>query len=278
MTRTLSGLADIADQYDAVLCDVWGVVHNGVQSYPEACAALVKFAETRGPVVLLSNAPRPFTAVEPQLLAMGVPKAAWQGFVTSGDATRALLAERSPGPVWVIGPDRDQPLFEGIELRRVGPEDAAFIVCTGPFNDEVETPDDYRAVLSAVAPRQIEFVCANPDRVVQRGDRLVYCAGALADLYAELGGSVIMAGKPYPAVYDLALAQASRLAGRSMARDRVLCIGDGLPTDIRGANNQGLDCLFVLGGIHGAELGGDAQALLDRDGLTAAHSMPELYW
>lgn len=278
MTRTLSGLADIADQYDAVLCDVWGVVHNGVQSYPEACAALVKFAETRGPVVLLSNAPRPFTAVEPQLLAMGVPKAAWQGFVTSGDATRALLAERSPGPVWVIGPDRDQPLFEGIELRRVGPEDAAFIVCTGPFNDEVETPDDYRAVLSAVAPRQIEFVCANPDRVVQRGDRLVYCAGALADLYAELGGSVIMAGKPYPAVYDLALAQASRLAGRSMARDRVLCIGDGLPTDIRGANNQGLDCLFVLGGIHGAELGGDAQALLDRDGLTAAYSMPELYW
>lgn len=278
MTRTIAGLAEIADRYDALICDVWGVVHNGRDAYRPACEALVKFAETRGPVVLLSNAPRPASAVVPQLQAMHVPAGAWQGFITSGDATRALLKAHSPGPAWVIGPERDHPLFDGIALDRAGPEDAAFIACTGLFDDDVETPEDYRATLEIAAKRKIEMVCANPDLVVQRGDKLLYCAGALAALYETMGGPVTMAGKPYAPVYEQALAEASRLAGKPVARERVLCVGDGLPTDIRGANNQGLDALFVLGGIHGAELGGDASALLARDGLTAAYSLPELSW
>jgi HAD superfamily hydrolase (TIGR01459 family) len=278
MTRSIAGLSDIADRYDALICDVWGVVHNGREAYRPACEALVRFAESRGPVVLLSNAPRPASAVVPQLDAFHVPRGAWQGFITSGDATRALLKERTPGPAWAIGPERDHPLFDGIDLDFAGPEEAAFIACTGLIDDETETPDDYRDVLSLAAERGLEMICANPDRVVQRGDRLLYCAGALADLYAGLGGAVIMAGKPYAPVYDLALAEAAGLAGRKLDRARVLCVGDGLPTDIKGANNQGLDALFVLGGIHGEELGGDAQALLDRDGLIAAYDMPELYW
>jgi HAD superfamily hydrolase (TIGR01459 family) len=229
-------------------------------------------------VVLLSNAPRPASAVVSQLDGFSVPRAAWQGFITSGDATRALLTQRAPGPAWRIGPDRDQPLFEGIDLQFAGPETAAFVACTGLVDDDLETPEDYRQSLSIAAGRELEMICANPDRVVQRGDKLVYCAGALADLYEGLGGKVTMAGKPFGPVYDLALAEASGLAGRPIARDRVLCVGDGLPTDIKGANNQGLDALFVLGGIHGAELAGDAQALLDREGLKAAWSMSELVW
>jgi HAD superfamily hydrolase (TIGR01459 family) len=178
----------------------------------------------------------------------------------------------------VIGPERDHPLFDGIPLDRTGPEDAAFIACTGLFDDDVETPEDYRETLAIAARRKIEMVCANPDLVVQRGDKLLYCAGALAALYETMGGPVTMAGKPYAPVYEQALGEASRLAGRPVARERVLCVGDGLPTDIKGANNQGLDALFVLGGIHGAELGGDANALLAREGLTAAYSLPELAW
>jgi HAD superfamily hydrolase (TIGR01459 family) len=279
MTRTIAGLSEIADRYDALICDVWGVVHNGREAYQQACQALVRFAETRGPVVLLSNAPRPASAVVPQLDAFHVPRSAWQGFITSGDATRALLKERVPGPAWAIGPDRDHPLFEGIDLGFAGPGEAAFIACTGLVDDETETPEDYREVLTLAAGRGLEMICANPDRVVQRGEKLLYCAGALADLYEGLGGTVIMAGKPYGPVYDLALTEAAGLAGKpAMPRERVLCVGDGLPTDIKGANNQGLDALFVLGGIHGQELGGNAQALLDRDGLIAAYDMPELYW
>jgi HAD superfamily hydrolase (TIGR01459 family) len=279
MTRSIAGLSEIADRYDALICDVWGVVHNGREAYRPACEALVKFAETRGPVVLLSNAPRPASAVVPQLDAFQVPRGAWQGFITSGDATRALLKQRVPGPAWAIGPERDHPLFEGIDLAFAGPGEAAFIACTGLVDDEAETPEDYRQTLTTAAERGLEMICANPDLVVQRGDRLLYCAGALAALYVELGGRVIMAGKPYGPVYEQALAEAAGLAGRvEIPRERVLCVGDGLPTDTKGANNQGLDALFVLGGIHGQELGGNAQALLDREGLTAAYDMPELYW
>lgn len=278
MTRSIAGLSEIADRYDVVICDVWGVIHNGREAFRPACEALVNFAKTRGPVVLLSNAPRPASAVVPQLLSFEVPQEAWQAFVTSGDATRALLRQRGRGPAWVIGPERDAPLFEGIELERAGPGEAAYVVCTGLVDDEIETPADYVESLKIAAGRGLEMICANPDRVVQRGDVLVYCAGALANVYEGLGGKVTMAGKPYAPVYELALAEAARINGKPVERSRVLCIGDGLPTDIKGANNQGLDCLFVLGGIHADEAGDDPGALLAREGLTAAYALPELVW
>jgi HAD superfamily hydrolase (TIGR01459 family) len=282
--RALSGLSEIAQHYDVLLCDVWGVIHNGRDSFPAACAALERFAAERGPVILISNSPRPASDVALQLDSLNVPRAAWTTFVTSGDATRALLKERAPGPAWRIGPERDNVLYEGLGLEFAGPEEAAFITCTGPFNDDWETPEDYRETLGLAAQRGLTMICANPDRVVHRGERLVYCGGALADLYGALGGEVIMAGKPHRAIYDLCLQDAERLLGR--ADGRALAIGDGLPTDVKGAQDHGLDCLFVAGGIHGQEVAGDdgrmdpakVAGLLGDAGLNAAYAMTTLTW
>ena len=282
--RALSGLSEIAQHYDVLLCDVWGVIHNGRESFPAACAALERFAAERGPVILISNSPRPASDVALQLDSLMVPRTAWTTFVTSGDATRALLTERAPGPAWRIGPERDNVLYEGLGLAFSGPEDAAFIACTGPFNDDWETPEDYRETLTVAAGRGLPMICANPDRVVHRGERLVYCGGALADLYGALGGEVIMAGKPYRAIYDLCLTDAERLLGR--AGGRALAIGDGLPTDVKGAQDHGLDCLFVAGGIHGQEVAGPdgrmetarVAELLGGAGLNAAYAVTTLTW
>lgn len=282
--QALTGLTEVADRYDVLLCDVWGVIHNGRECFPAACAALERFAAERGPVILISNSPRPAEAVEAQLDELKVPRSAWNGFITSGDATRALLRERTPGPAWRIGPERDDVLYDGLGLTFAGPAEAAFIACSGLVNDDWETPEDYRADLTLAANRGLTMICANPDLVVHRGEQLIYCGGALAELYETLGGSVVMAGKPYAAIYDLCTVEARRLTG--MARPRALCIGDGVQTDVKGAEMQGLDCLFVSGGIHGGETAGasgtmDAQkvgALLASAGARAAFAMPSLIW
>ncbi|AYV46696.1 TIGR01459 family HAD-type hydrolase [Caulobacter flavus] len=281
-----AGLSALTDRYDVVLCDVWGVIHNGVRNFPEACEALERFNADHGPVVLISNAPRPSSDVLAQLDGLKVRREAWSAFVTSGDATRSLLAARAPGKVWKIGPERDEPLYAGLGLEGAGCEAADFICCTGLFDDENETAEDYRGQLQVAADRGLVFICANPDRVVQRGDKLIFCAGALADLYEELGGQVVMAGKPYAAIYDLALAEAERLKGGPVDRSRVLCIGDGVITDVLGAENQKLACLFVAKGIHGDKaLGPDGllapegvAKLLAAESVGAAHAIADLVW
>ncbi|MFN3512741.1 MAG: TIGR01459 family HAD-type hydrolase [Phenylobacterium sp.] len=281
----IPGLSAIADRYDVLLSDVWGVIHNGRESFPAACEALARWRAERGPVILISNAPRPSAAVHSQLDALGVPRQAWSAFITSGDATRVLLGARAPGPAWAIGPDRDAPLYEGLDLTFAGPDAAAFISVTGPYDDEIEGPEDYRQRFEKAVARRLPMICANPDLVVQRGDRLIYCGGALAELYERLGGEVIMAGKPFAPIYDLCLAEAQLILGRPLDRSRVLCIGDGVPTDARGANNQRLDLLFVASGIHGAETIGPeglrpeaVEALLAREGAQAAWTMADLAW
>lgn len=283
--QPVAGLSAIAARYDALLCDVWGVIHNGRESFAAACEALARFRATRGPVILISNAPRPHGPVIEQLDSLGVPRDAWSLLVTSGDATRALLAERAPGPAWRLGPDRDGPLYEGLGLDFADLDQARFIACTGPFDDENDEPADYRERFEGAVGRGLEFICANPDIVVQRGDRLIYCGGALAQLYESLGGKVLMAGKPYEAIYTLALAEAAARLDRPLERARVLCIGDGLPTDVRGANARGLDILFIASGIHGGETIGpdglkpDAVAdLLRQEALTATWAMADLVW
>ncbi len=287
LPHALSGLGDIAADYDILLCDVWGVIHNGRESWPEACAALTRFNENGGHVVLISNSPRPSSDVVAQLDRLGVPRDSWKAFVTSGDATRAELARRAPGPAWVIGPERDWPLYEGLGLDSAhGAADAAFISVTGPVDDENETPEDYRERLAAGAARDLELICANPDRVVQRGDKLIYCGGSLADLYESLGGRVTMAGKPFGPIYDLAIHEGERLLGRTVDRSRVLCIGDGVVTDVLGANRQALDCLFIAQGIHGdAARGPDgrldparAADLLKAETTYARYAMLDLAW
>lgn len=285
--KALPHLADVVGDYDVLLCDVWGVIHNGRESWPVACDALARFQAQGGRVVLVSNAPRPSSAVIPQLDQLNVPRAAWSAFVTSGDATRAELARRAPGPVLIIGPDRDHALYDGLELdEAAGPDRAAFVSVTGPRDDTVETPEDYRTELSIAVERGLELICANPDRVVRRGDHLIYCGGALADLYEALGGRVVMAGKPYGPIYELALEEASRLLGRPVDRTRVLCIGDGVVTDVRGANAQALDCLFIAQGIHGdAARGRDgaldperAAELLKSETAWARYAALDLAW
>jgi HAD superfamily hydrolase (TIGR01459 family) len=289
MTKTaiLNGLSEVADQYDVLYCDVWGVLHNGRESFPAAIEAMTRFRAARGPVILISNAPRPSADVVPQLKALKVPEDAWSAFVTSGDATRAELAKRHPGPAWAVGPARDAPLYEGLGLDLCEtPEEAAFISCTGLFDDELETPEDFRARLTVCAQRKLEMVCANPDRVVQRGDKMIYCAGALADLYEELGGKVVMAGKPYAPIYSLAGEAAGRLLGRPVDPARILAVGDGIPTDVKGANAQGLDILFIAAGIHAREAQdgrgqldpGRLGALLERAEARARWAMGELAW
>ncbi len=285
--HVIAGLSDIAAQYDAILCDVWGVIHNGRENFPEACRALAEFQRNRGPVVLISNAPRPSRFVVSQLDQLGVPREAWSGFVTSGDATFAELVKRAPGPAWTVGPARDAGLYEGsgVDLTET-PDQAAFISCTGLFDDVTEAPEDYRERFELCARRDLEMICANPDRVVQRGDTMIWCAGALADLYQSMGGRVLMAGKPFAPIYELSYAEVDRLAGREVDRSRVLAIGDGIQTDVAGANNQHLDLLFIAGGIHVAELAGEdgqmaadkVEAFLDLALAHARWASPTLTW
>jgi HAD superfamily hydrolase (TIGR01459 family) len=283
----LNGLSEVAADYDVLFCDVWGVMHNGRESFAPALAAMTEFRQTRGPVVLVSNAPRPSRDVAPQLRALKVPDEAWSAFVSSGDATRAELIRRRPGPVWAVGPARDAPLYDGMSLDFVEtPEEAAFVACTGPFDDDLETPEDFRARFKICVARNLEMICANPDRVVQRGDKMIYCAGALADLYVELGGAVVMAGKPHAPIYAIARQAAERVLGRAVDDARILCIGDGVATDVRGANQQGLDVLFTSSGIHAREAEDSrgrldvnrAGALLKRANAHARYAMRELAW
>lgn len=281
----ISGLADLADRYDVILSDVWGVIHNGRESFPQACGALARWRAERGPVILISNAPRPNGDVLPQLDGLRVPREAWSAIVTSGDATRILLSGHAPGPAWRIGPDRDAPLYEGLGLDFADAATAAFVSVTGPYDDETETAEDYRARFGQAVERKLPLICANPDIVVQRGDRLIPCGGALAQLYEAMGGEVIMAGKPHAPIYALSIGEAEAILGHPVDRSRVLCIGDGVATDVKGANAQGLDVLFVASGIHGAETIGpdglDAKAvetLLAKDGAQATYAIADLVW
>jgi len=249
----------LAPDYDALLCDVWGVVHNGIAAFPHACDALMR-ARARGAIVILiTNAPRQSEVVARQLEKLHVPVETYDGIVSSGDVTRAVIEARPGQSVCHIGPERDRSIFTGVDMRLAPLERADYVVCSGLDNDDVETPKDYRAQLETMLARKLFMVCANPDVVVERGDRLVYCAGAIADLYATMGGEVLYAGKPYRPIYDLALAKAQAAAGRKVAANRVLAIGDSVRTDLKGARTIGVDFLFVTSGIHAEELGGRAR-------------------
>ena len=265
----------LADRYDVLLCDVWGVVHNSIVAFPQAADALARFRQRGGTVVLITNAPRPGTIVGHYLDELGLPHTSYDAIMASGDVTRGVIAKRR-GMVYHLGPERDLPIFQGLDLQFAPPDRADFAVCTGLFNDDTETPDDYREQLVAMRARNMFMLCANPDLVVERGEKLIYCAGALADVYAALGGEVFYAGKPYAPIYKEALAMAQAARGTDVSSDRVLAIGDSIRTDLKGARDFGLDCLFVTAGIHSEEFGGrdspDLAALTEAFGT--AGTMP----
>ncbi len=273
----------LAPDYEVLLSDVWGVVHNGLAAFPHACDALMR-ARARGlTVVLITNAPRPSAVVARQLDKLHVPREAYDAIVSSGDVTRAVIESRPGQRLFHLGPERDRSMFSGFNVAPL--ESADYVVCTGLDDDEVETPDDYRARLETMLARKLFMVCANPDVVVERGPQLVYCAGAIADLYATMGGEVLYAGKPYWPIYDMALDKAQAASGSRAALSRVLAIGDSVRTDLKGARAVGVDFLFVTSGIHAEELGGRERpdgALL-KTTFAAAGEMPkavmrELTW
>lgn len=257
MTRIIAALAEIAGQYDALFCDLWGCLHNGKVPFPAAVAALQGFRAGGGKVVLLTNAPRPAATVIAQLDRMGVPRDAWDIVVSSGDAAQAAMIDGAVGrKVFHIGADKDEDFFtilpEGaVAPERVGLLDAEGIVCTGLADDLTETPDDYRAQLLLGKTRGLTMLCANPDIVVDMGDKRLYCAGALAGAYEEMGGTALYFGKPHPPVYDLA----RRRLG--VEDPRILCVGDGIGTDVAGGMAEGLDSLFITAGLAAGEFGPD---------------------
>lgn len=247
--------SSISDRYDGIICDVWGVLHNGVRVTKPANLALAA-ARRRGlAVCMLTNAPRSPADVAALVAQLGGTDDAWDAIVSSGGATRQIMAARGNEPFFHMGPPRDTSIYDGLPAPRVSLADAAYILCTGLANDEVETAEDYRPQLEAALARDLELICANPDIVVERGDKLIPCAGAIAELYEQMGGRAHWVGKPHPIVYEQAFEKLAAVLGRRPEKSRVLAIGDALRTDVAGAAAFGIDCLLVLDGIHAAELG-----------------------
>jgi HAD superfamily hydrolase (TIGR01459 family) len=282
----LSHAGPLLARYDVIFCDVWGVVHNGVTAFESACEALGKFRARGGTVVLVSNAPVPKHRVAEMLHSRRVPPSAWDDIISSGDLALEHAADRGFTRLHCIGPrERDQAFFSALKARCVSLAEADAIICTGLNDDRREKPDDYRGLLQEALARELPFICANPDLVVDVGGTLLYCAGAIADLYAHMGGAVYWAGKPYLSAYEAAHRKAEALRNENVARDKILVIGDSLRTDLKGAQNYGCDALFIASGIHrhetvdGIDLSIEKLSDLFRAGAPPAlGAMVELVW
>ena len=249
-------LRDLVGSVDVLLSDIWGVVHNGLAAFPEACDALYRFRAQGGIVVLITNAPRPADSVQRQLRKLSVADDIYDAIVSSGDLTRHFVADHPGRKMFWIGPERDSSIYRGLDAVLAPLEQADYIICTGLFDDETESAEDYRGMMLQARERKLTLICANPDIVVERGDRLIYCAGAIAELYRELGGEVIFYGKPHRPIYERAMALAGERQGHQIDCRKVLAIGDSVRTDLTGAREFGIDCLFVTRGIHSEEFEG----------------------
>jgi HAD superfamily hydrolase (TIGR01459 family) len=267
MTRILSNFAEISVNYTLAFVDLWGCVHNGLEIYPAAEAALKAFRQGGGMVVLVTNSPRPKVGVKAQLDAMGLSPDAYDGIATSGDATQAAMLMGVAGQrLWHLGPEKDDGFFTNLPdwaaeqpaIERVSFDDAEGIICTGLFDEEAESLDDYRGRFLSAKARGLKLLCANPDIVVDYGETRVYCAGALAELYAQMGGESFFFGKPHPPIYDLARRIAAQ-TGLKISDDRTIAIGDGIRTDVQGGIAEGVDTLFITGGLAAADCGPDVE-------------------
>jgi len=259
MTRIIDNLTQIAHSYDALFVDLWGCVHNGVEPFDDAVNALRAYKAQGGKVLLLTNSPNPKSDVVKRLGQIGVPADIYDEIVSSGDAAQIAMAAGVVGrKVYHLGPDRDLGFFSDengpIDVDRVPLDQAEGIVCTGPFDDMTETPDDYRLTILDGKTRGLKMLCANPDILVDVGDKRIYCAGALAEAYTAAGGTSLYFGKPHSPIYELAYARLAAATGRRIDTDRILCIGDGINTDIRGGVAEDLDTLFITGGLAATEI------------------------
>ncbi|HWA19133.1 MAG TPA: TIGR01459 family HAD-type hydrolase [Devosia sp.] len=285
MTDFAASLSPLAPRYDAILSDVWGVIHNGVAAYPEAVDALRRYRQGGGRVVLITNAPRPSAPIRSMLDRLGVTRDAYDGIVSSGDVTRAMLEAYRGQTLHYVGPPHENDaLFEGLGITLGAASDAKALIVTD-LDDDNDTPDDYTGRIEEWLKRDLPMICANPDRVVEHGTQIFYCGGALADLYEAHGGRIHMAGKPYRPIYDLALKAAETASGRTLDRTRILAIGDSVRTDAIGAASAGMDFVFITGSIHADELDAfgnpDPAAirdLVDPSGARMVGAMARLAW
>ncbi|ABD56280.1 TIGR01459 family HAD-type hydrolase [Jannaschia sp. CCS1] len=265
MTRIVESLAEISDLYDAVFCDLWGCVHDGITAFDEAIEALRAFKAKGGTVLLLTNAPRPRASVATQLDDFGIPRDCWDVIATSGDSARAAMLSGAVGTkVWHIGEPEHAPFFapmdlvaDAVDVTRVPLDEAEGIVCTGPFDPKAD-PSELRPQFLLAKTRRLKLLCANPDIVVDRGESREWCAGALAKLYTEMGGESLYFGKPHPPIYDLARRRLVQM-GKPTPDDRILAIGDGIVTDVPGGIGENIDTLFITGGLARDETGTDHQ-------------------
>lgn len=248
MAIEIDYLGQISQNYDIILCDIWGVIHNGQKLFSGSISALQKARENGIKVILLTNSPRPSLSVIEHMQSLGLFKKFWDHIVTSGDLTHHLIAQ-GPRNIFFIGEKKDLVLFEGLDIQIVGEQDAETIICTGLYNTEREVPEVYTELLKRFAQRQIPFICANPDILVNRGNNIIHCAGSLALIYRNLNGIVKMIGKPHLPIYNMALKKASDSC-YPLDKKRILAIGDGIETDIKGAIEAGLASLYVGKGIH----------------------------
>jgi HAD superfamily hydrolase (TIGR01459 family) len=280
--RFAERLRDVVGGAEVLLSDIWGVVHNGLAAFPDACQALHSFRQQGGTVILITNAPRPADSVQRQLRKLKVADDIYDAIVSSGDLTRHFVADHPGQKMFWIGPERDSSIYRGLDPVLAPLEQADYIVCTGLFDDETESAENYRTMLLQARERRLTLVCANPDIVVERGDRLIYCAGAVAELYLELGGEVIFYGKPHRPIYERAIALAAERRGRAVELKDVLAIGDSVRTDLAGAQSFGIDCLFIARGIHSEEFEGidqlDPASVRELFGHPPRALMRELRW
>lgn len=284
MTKIITSFVEVSGKYDAALVDLWGCLHNGVKPFAAAVSALETFRDNGGTVLLLTNSPKPSNMVLLQLDDIGVARDLYQGCVSSGDAARTALASGAYGKkIFALGPERDLPFYKNIDVEHVALDQATGIVCTGLFDDNTDTPDDYRATFLQAKNNGLKMLCANPDVMVDRGDKRIYCAGALAQAYTEMGGEAHYFGKPHPPIYDLAYQKLTEITGREVLPKKIIAIGDGINTDIRGAIGEDIDSLFITGGLAASETATDGQpdparlnAFLAKAQLTPTYSMGHL--
>lgn len=266
MTQIITSFNEISGRYDAAFVDLWGCLHNGYEPFAAAVATLEKFRDRGGKIILLTNSPRPRPSVIRQLDKIGVARDLYHDVAASGDASQFSLAAGDVGSkVYHLGPERDLGFFadlpvdilNGRQITRVPLDQAEGIVCTGLFDDDTETPDDYRATFLYAKTKGLKLLCTNPDLIVDKGDTRIFCAGSLAKAYEDMGGTSLYFGKPWPAIYDLARRRLAEIA--DIEDHRIICIGDGIRTDIRGAIAEDLDSLFITGGLAAAETGTSQQ-------------------
>jgi HAD superfamily hydrolase (TIGR01459 family) len=279
--QIISSIASLAPSADVWFLDIWGVLHNGHKPFAGAVDACLTFRKAGGHVLLVSNSPRPRVGVIKQLDEIGVDRGAYDDVITSGDVSRSLISAVTSAPILHIGPKRDQPLFDGLGVTFSDPAHAGVAVCSGLYDDETETAENYSVMLADLKTRNVPMICANPDIKAERAGKIIYCAGAIAQAYERVGGVVRYAGKPYAPIYAAAMEIAARLHGGALDKSRVLAIGDGVATDIRGASCAGIRSVFVASGVHvprGVSVTDAAEKLFADEAVKPIALMTALVW